>query len=62
MLFPTDEVEEAIRTEIHRLYTEFYEIDLQLKDFSYQVLPYLSDTQDIEIYYPEFPAIDKEVY
>ena len=62
VLFPTDEVEEAIRTEIHRLYTEFYEIDLQLKDFSYQVLPYLTDTQDIEIYYPEFPAIDEEVY
>lgn len=62
VLFPTDEVEEAIRTEIHRLYTEFYEIDQQLKDFSYQVLPYLTDAQDIEIYYPEFPAIAEEVY
>lgn len=61
VLFPTDEVEHAIRSEVHRLYTEFCEMDQLLKEFSYEVLPYLTDLEGIEIYYPEFPKILDEV-
>lgn len=54
ILFPSDEVEEAIRNEIHRLYTEFYEIDQQLKEFSYEVLDVLTNGETVDLYYPEF--------